>query len=85
LAQILIIGGLQLHLALLGYRRVIDVGLPVLVIWVGILVVIRGFLPYKGNKKYRHFSDFKPKLRQEQGVDADMPSAAESENREQIQ
>ncbi|MDR2697546.1 MAG: hypothetical protein LBB40_03610 [Holophagales bacterium] len=86
LAQILIIGGLQLHLFLLGHRRVISLGLPVLVIWVGILIVIKGFLPHKGTPKYRRFSDFKIKMQQEQNVGTDMTSAiTEPENTEQIQ
>jgi len=85
-AQFLIIGGLQLHLALLGYKKVLGLGLPILVIWVGILVVIKGFLPYKGYQKYRRYSDFKILLQQKQNADADMPSDnSEPDNKEQIQ
>jgi len=84
LAQFLIIGGLQLHLAFLGYRIVLDLGLPLLVIWIGILVVVKGFLPYKGYPKYRHYSDFKVLLQQKQNDDTDV-SSAEPENEEQIQ
>jgi predicted membrane protein len=86
LAQILIIGGLQMHLAFLGFNNILSLGLPILFIWVGILVIIKGFLPREGSPKYRSFSDFKPKLQQERQIDTDISLATtESENKEQIQ
>ncbi|MDR0498416.1 MAG: hypothetical protein LBH03_01615 [Holophagales bacterium] len=86
MAQILVIGGLQIHLALLGYKNVIELGLPILIIWIGILVIVKGFLPGEGPPKYRGLSAFKTKLQQGQQIDGNTSSVtAEPENKEQIQ
>jgi len=82
--QVLVIGGLLLQLLQLGFDIFIEVWWPALVIWIGLLVVIKAFLPKNTRPRVEETKPCEHGWSQQGDIDA-APITIEHENEEQSQ